>query len=110
MYCLASLPAPPRPHRYTLPLHDALPICALERQRNLRRDRMGALRGEVVAPGILRSLGKLAASGEARLSPAPQRSEEHTSELQSHLNLVCRFVLDKIQLGSELLLCSRVST
>src|SRR5260370_11954174 len=24
-----------------------------------------------------------------------QRSEEHTSELQSHLNLVCRLLLDK---------------
>src|SRR5260370_14408427 len=25
---------------------------------------------------------------------SPARSEEHTSELQSHLNLVCRFLLD----------------
>src|SRR5260370_15102889 len=25
----------------------------------------------------------------------PLRSEEHTSELQSHLNLVCRLLLDK---------------
>src|SRR5260370_21386559 len=25
----------------------------------------------------------------------PQRSEEHTSELQSHLNLVCRLLLEK---------------
>src|SRR5260370_10575742 len=31
------------------------------------------------------------------LKPAPQtpRSEEHTSELQSHLNLVCRLLLEK---------------
>src|SRR5260370_7484689 len=29
-------------------------------------------------------------------SPAPiSRSEEHTSELQSHLNLVCRLLLEK---------------
>src|SRR5207237_8143802 len=27
--------------------------------------------------------------------PAPARSEEHTSELQSHLNLVCRLLLEK---------------
>src|SRR5260370_11213623 len=27
--------------------------------------------------------------------PAPGRSEEHTSELQSHLNLVCRLLLEK---------------
>src|SRR5690242_20976103 len=28
-------------------------------------------------------------------SPAYQRSEEHTSELQSHVNLVCRLLLEK---------------
>src|SRR6185369_9797238 len=27
--------------------------------------------------------------------PAKSRSEEHTSELQSHLNLVCRLLLEK---------------
>src|SRR5690242_21359920 len=27
--------------------------------------------------------------------PAQQRSEEHTSELQSHVNLVCRLLLEK---------------
>src|SRR5437588_2668555 len=27
--------------------------------------------------------------------PAPQRSEEHTSELQSHSDLVCRLLLEK---------------
>src|SRR5260370_7308039 len=27
--------------------------------------------------------------------PVPTRSEEHTSELQSHLNLVCRLLLEK---------------
>src|SRR5260370_26615065 len=27
--------------------------------------------------------------------PGEQRSEEHTSELQSHLNLVCRLLLEK---------------
>src|SRR5260370_24266188 len=30
-----------------------------------------------------------------RGSPARARSEEHTSELQSHLNLVCRLLLEK---------------
>src|SRR5690242_21263030 len=28
-------------------------------------------------------------------APAPVRSEEHTSELQSHVNLVCRLLLEK---------------
>src|SRR5260370_25849027 len=52
-----------------------------------------------------------AARGEGQLHPVPQRavlllvhaphghghlrSEEHTSELQSHLNLVCRLLLEK---------------
>src|SRR5260370_23764038 len=32
----------------------------------------------------------------------PCRSEEHTSELQSHLNLVCRLLLEKKKHTSEL--------
>src|SRR5260370_32789516 len=36
--------------------------------------------------------GSVTASVPMRLS---QRSEEHTSELQSHLNLVCRLLLEK---------------
>src|SRR5260370_22004976 len=31
----------------------------------------------------------------ARRQPRSSRSEEHTSELQSHLNLVCRLLLEK---------------
>src|SRR5690242_21091878 len=31
----------------------------------------------------------------AILGEAPARSEEHTSELQSHVNLVCRLLLEK---------------
>src|SRR5260370_28664019 len=35
-------------------------------------------------------------AGRWRRRPAvSQRSEEHTSELQSHLNLVCRLLLEK---------------
>src|SRR4051812_49713627 len=32
---------------------------------------------------------------EWRPAPAAGRSEEHTSELQSHVNLVCRLLLEK---------------
>src|SRR5260370_41942067 len=32
---------------------------------------------------------------EPRCPTSPPRSEEHTSELQSHLNLVCRLLLEK---------------
>src|SRR3989304_4109224 len=57
---------------YTLPLHDALPI--FEPMLGFRRG------GEV--QGYL--LGKPVAPDEF------ERSEEHTSELQSRLHLVCR--------------------
>src|SRR2546430_5370227 len=39
-----------------------------------------------------------------RRSSAPQRSEEHTSELQSQSNLVCRLLLEKKK--TETCLCS----
>src|SRR5260370_16501644 len=34
-------------------------------------------------------------SPEAAIAASGDRSEEHTSELQSHLNLVCRLLLEK---------------
>src|SRR5260370_26877459 len=35
------------------------------------------------------------AKGEQAVQALQTRSEEHTSELQSHLNLVCRLLLEK---------------
>src|SRR5260370_1601939 len=48
---------------------------------------------------------------EAVLSPLTRstssaRSEEHTSELQSHLNLVCRLLLEKKKLKTKMSLLS----
>src|SRR5260370_41765196 len=76
---------------YTLSLHDALPICG---------DAAGELAGgrpcSDTQPGTARRRGQVChAKGNA---PGPRgafRSEEHTSELQSHLNLVCRLLLEK---------------
>src|SRR5260370_11770169 len=45
--------------------------------------------GMMPTPGVL--AGALARSASASY----RRSEEHTSELQSHLNLVCRLLLEK---------------
>src|SRR2546422_8440670 len=70
---------------YTLSLHDALPICGRhDAARDHGRYRLpgGAQRGEVRQQ---RAHG--ARDGE--------RSEEHTSELQSRLHLVCRLLLEK---------------
>src|SRR5205809_8078674 len=55
---------------YTLSLHDALPISVLP-------DGIG--RHRQLHPGVRRE----------------SRSEEHTSELQSRLHLVCRLLLEK---------------
>src|SRR2546429_6697139 len=43
--------------------------------------------------GVPEALGTKLLSGERK--PALQRSEEHTSELQSRLHLVCRLLLEK---------------
>src|SRR5690242_21570604 len=46
-----------------------------------------------VGPGRGSGAGSVVAW--ALTKPAPERSEEHTSELQSHVNLVCRLLLEK---------------
>src|SRR2546429_7387594 len=55
---------------YTLSLHDALPIC-----------------GNAVGRAVRRPVH--------HVHPGAGRSEEHTSELQSRLHLVCRLLLEK---------------
>src|SRR2546427_2625905 len=66
---------------YTLSLHDALPIC-------LR------LPGGDRVPGLGHPLYRPAGPSASQLR-AGRRSEEHTSELQSQSNLVCRLLLEK---------------
>src|SRR2546428_9474366 len=61
---------------YTLSLHDALPI--------LRLDHLA------VDPEVRQGLGQHLSLRELR-----DRSEEHTSELQSRSDLVCRLLLEK---------------
>src|SRR2546430_16755085 len=58
---------------YTLSLHDALPIST---------------------PGTAVAITADGAALTARVTALP-RSEEHTSELQSQSNLVCRLLLEK---------------
>src|SRR5690606_41548235 len=73
---------------YTLSLHDALPI-----YRHVGRTRDLGLRGGhgQVAPGRDRH----EVDARRRAGVAQPRSEEHTSELQSRENLVCRLLLEK---------------
>src|SRR2546429_8668088 len=62
---------------YTLSLHDALPICS---QLHTLYATVENIEREVVAADLV--IGAV-------------RSEEHTSELQSRLHLVCRLLLEK---------------
>src|SRR5260370_30774126 len=76
---------------YTLSLHDALPI-----YRGPGRVPEPALHSGL-RHGMdrdLRARAEIPALRHAVLLFEP-RSEEHTSELQSHLNLVCRLLLEK---------------
>src|SRR4051812_49930497 len=45
-------------------------------------------------PALLRQSGP-GVRPRSLIGRAPGRSEEHTSELQSHVNLVCRLLLEK---------------
>src|SRR5260370_41030931 len=72
---------------YTLSLHDALPIYAIARH--------------VGVPLTIRDWEEIGFDVPLLVNMQPagkylgERSEEHTSELQSHLNLVCRLLLEK---------------
>src|SRR2546422_8206337 len=81
---------------YTLSLHDALPISALAGPAAPRRGHHHhAVRahGLPVAGTELREDRARALNGDG--ARAAEGSEEHTSELQSRLHLVCRLLLEK---------------
>src|SRR2546430_12554840 len=81
---------------YTLSLHDALPISRRPIGRGNRRHRWRDV-VEEAAPFVEVDDEDRAPPGEAlrygRIDTV--RSEEHTSELQSQSNLVCRLLLEK---------------
>src|SRR5437879_9223863 len=79
---------PPTTAIYTLSLHDALPISAFVRGR--------------VLVGVVGCMDCQLSS--RRTSIRITRSEEHTSELQSPMYLVCRLLLEKKNKSLVLLL------
>src|SRR5699024_11869683 len=98
----------PPPDLYTLSLHDALPIC-------IRQAHFAAVSGAAQVAHGLHFWFLFSAPGK---NPANslftsvhytcffrriQRSEEHTSELQSRFDLVCRLLLEKKNMS---LICS----
>src|SRR3989442_11958022 len=71
---------------YTLSLHDALPISSPEALHAPHAPRPDGRR--IASDSI-------ASSSATHATQATDRSEEHTSELQSRPHLVCRLLLEK---------------
>src|SRR5690606_41828632 len=94
LYFIFSFKAPAPTAIYTLSLHDALPISSHAARscphpvQDLQQPRVPAL----VADGDAQALRQAVA---AHRPHHHARSEEHTSELQSRENLVCRLLLEK---------------
>src|SRR5262249_57652699 len=91
---------PATPDIYTLSLHDALPISRA--QWIARRSITPALTSGKYAwrtpshcPISVETSHWIARSRRGIAARISSRSEEHTSELQSLTNLVCRLLLDK---------------
>src|SRR5436190_7134597 len=80
----------PRPPRSTLFPYTTL-FRSLRLPRALRRSRRVAAQ-----PGLLNAPAERSSERDKLLSSEQSaRSEEHTSELQSHSDLVCRLLLEK---------------
>src|SRR2546430_6113885 len=91
---------------YTLSLHDALPICRRKFILIISNPRRAALLKKIKS-FMLEEMQKLHWKYLPKKSEIPEyliktvnqnfdfRSEEHTSELQSQSNLVCRLLLEK---------------
>src|SRR5438445_6041284 len=76
---------------YTLSLHDALPICG--DRRGVRKHCAGVSDQRRARSAESSGTGGPGKCGERGLGG--ERSEEHTSELQSRQYLVCRLLLEK---------------
>src|SRR5690606_41519177 len=89
--------ATPPCYVYTLSLHDALPISNLDDISYTKKKEMEALNGKIhlVDPDWDRDNADTRILDSGIAGVFDLRSEEHTSELQSRENLVCRLLLEK---------------
>src|SRR5690606_40935186 len=95
--CVCIIPAPSE--LCTLSLHAALPIFACAHDAEAGPDLVAELGLDLVEVDRELAIALQLAAGEVGdhflVGRAEARSEEHTSELQSRENLVCRLLLEK---------------
>src|SRR5690625_7587227 len=91
-----------RPYLHTLPLHDALPISTHTAAPTMTAAIMAEESSipRVINIMMVTAISVMPDSGDQLVRPiasermTPARSEEHTSELHSRGQLVCRLLLD----------------
>src|SRR5699024_12570760 len=91
LFSYSSSSLPPSSCLYPFSLHDALPIYSCRQMTSVK------LSGDNITIGVsafseCETLEKVEIIGNL----TSVRSEEHTSELQSRFDLVCRLLLEKI--------------
>src|SRR5688572_32998457 len=99
VFFLFSFTDPTTSGIYTLSLHDALPIYSGV-GLSLKMCSLSTIAGSAAAAKFAVSEARAIAAPRSLEScmttpSAGRRSEEHTSELQSQSNLVCRLLLEK---------------
>src|SRR3989442_6414773 len=83
---------------YTLSLHDALPISLILSITST----MTPFVGDSTASTLVVTLSLTSGGILTWNAWPPERSEEHTSELQSRPHLVCRLLLEKKKITADL--------
>src|SRR5207247_10786215 len=99
--CVASffVHRPPSPHISTLSLHAALPICFNFHVKGVARP-YRSRPAQLLDPHADQSAGDMnlalghQSHGDGGRIPTAGRSEEHTSELQSRVDVVCSLLLE----------------
>src|SRR5699024_12261887 len=91
-FLFSTDPAPT--YLYTLSLHDALPISSEEFKTLINNPRLASTSINDLDQPIKGSQGNGIWQYTRSRTKTP-RSEEHTSELQSRFDLVCRLLLEK---------------
>src|SRR5690606_41762049 len=86
-----------------LSLHDALPICSAARKPGIAYGRIISVRytRRPRSRGSLKTIARNIPRAKV-VTTDRTRSEEHTSELQSRENLVCRLLLEKKNIAAKL--------